>query len=56
MPVQLKVGDVVTRLDSREASFSVNVDTPARPSEVILDPNAVLLDLDRTNNLKAITN
>ena len=56
MPVQLKVGDVVTRLDSREPSFSVNVDTPARPTEAVLDPNAVLLDLDRTNNLKAIAN
>jgi aminopeptidase N len=56
MPVQLKVGDVVTKLDSREASFSVTVDTPAKPTEVILDPNAFLIDLDRSNNLKVISN
>ena len=56
MPVRLKVGDVVTNLDSREASFSVNVDTPNKPTEVVIDPDAILLDLDRQNNTKAITN
>jgi aminopeptidase N len=56
MPVQLKVGDVVTRLDSRDASFSVNVDTATKPTEVVLDPNVILIDLDRSNNLKVIGN
>ena len=54
MPVRLKVGDVVTRLDSRDATFSVNIDTAARPTEVVIDPDAVLLDLNRNNNVKAI--
>jgi hypothetical protein len=56
MPVKLKVGDVVTSLDSRDATFSVSVDTPARPSEAIIDPEFVLLDINRQNNVKAITN
>jgi hypothetical protein len=56
MPVRLKVGDVVTRLDSREATFSVNVDTPSKPAEVVLDPDAILIDLDRTNNTRTISN
>ncbi|HEY0808939.1 MAG TPA: hypothetical protein VGD49_02210, partial [Longimicrobiales bacterium] len=54
MPVRLKVGDVVTRLDSRDATFSVNIDTATRPTEVVIDPDAVLLDLNRNNNVKAI--
>jgi hypothetical protein len=56
MPVRLKVGDVVTNLDSRDTSFSVNVDTPNKPTEVVLDPDFILLDLDRQNNIKAISN
>jgi hypothetical protein len=56
MPITLKVGDVVTRVDSREATFTVNVDTPARPREAVLDPDAYLLDLNRQNNLKVISN
>jgi hypothetical protein len=56
MPVQLKVGDVVKRLDSRESRFPVTVETATRPSEVVLDPAAMLIDLDRQNNLKVIGN
>ena len=37
MPVQLKVGDAVKRLDSREASFSVTVETASKPAEAVLD-------------------
>ena len=56
MPVQLKVGDVVTKLDSRDASFSVHVDTPSKPAEAVLDPNAMLIDLDRSNNTRPVGN
>ncbi|HET9440171.1 MAG TPA: M1 family aminopeptidase [Longimicrobiales bacterium] len=56
MPVELKVGDVVQRLDSRESSFSVTVETTTKPTEVVIDPNIVLIDLDRQNNLKVISN
>ena len=55
MPVGLKVGDVVTRLESRDATFSVNVDTVNRPTEAVLDPDAILIDLNRANNVKRIT-
>jgi hypothetical protein len=56
MPVRLKVGDVVTRLDAREPAFSVTVETAARPTEALLDPDVVLIDPDRQNNLKVISN
>ena len=56
MPVRLKVGDVITRLESREPSFSVTVETAARPTEALLDPDVVLIDPDRQNNLKVISN
>ena len=56
MPVRLKVGDVVTRLEAREPSFSVTVETAARPAEALLDPDVVLIDPDRQNNLKVISN
>lgn len=56
MPVQLKVGDVVTKLDARETTFTATVDTAVRPTEVVLDPDAILIDLDRSNNVKAIGN
>ena len=55
MPTRLKVGDVVTRIDSRDATFSVTVDTPQKPTEIVIDPDAVLLDLNRNNNVKPIT-
>ncbi len=56
MPVKLKVGDVVQLLAAREPSFSVTVDTPTRPTEVRLDPDVVLLELDKQNNIRQLTN
>jgi len=50
MPVELRVGDVTRRLDSRDRRQVVEVTTAARPREAVLDPRQVLLDLDRTNN------
>jgi hypothetical protein len=48
MPVTLQVGDVRRTLDSRERTQVVEVVTASRPAEVILDPDRVLLLLDRT--------
>jgi hypothetical protein len=50
MPVQLQVGGTSRTLDSREQRQVVQVTTRERPREAVLDPRAVLLDLDRTNN------
>jgi hypothetical protein len=54
MPITLRVGDVEQRLTSREPVQIVEVTTPARPDEVVLDPEMVLLDLDRSNNRRAV--
>jgi aminopeptidase N len=54
MPVQLQVGGTTRTLDSREPRQVVEVVTRERPREAVLDPRAVLLDLDRTNNRAAI--
>ena len=54
MPVRLRVGDVVTQLDSREPTFSVTVDTADQPTSAMIDPDAILLDVDRSNNIKPI--
>ncbi|MDQ3388308.1 MAG: M1 family metallopeptidase [Gemmatimonadota bacterium] len=50
MPVQLVVGGVSRTLDSRERTQTVQVETSGRPSEVVLDPQRILLDVDPTNN------
>ncbi len=50
MPVDLQVGDVTRRLDSRETVQTVEVITQTRPDEVVLDPETIILDADRTNN------
>ncbi|MFW6078710.1 MAG: M1 family metallopeptidase [Gemmatimonadota bacterium] len=55
MPVELHVGDVVCRLDSRDRRFTVAVETPNRPGTVVLDPDAKLLDVDRSNNEREVT-
>jgi hypothetical protein len=54
MPVVLQVGDVRRTLDSRERSHRVRVRTAARPAEVLLDPEWVLIDPDRSNNRHAL--
>lgn len=50
MPVVLRVGDETRTLESREARQVVEVATPTRPEEVVLDPDWVLIDYDRANN------
>jgi len=55
MPVDLRVGDTVQRLTSRERRQTVSVTTPSRPNAVTLDPDNVLIDLDPANNARDIS-
>jgi peptidase M1-like protein len=50
MPVEVKVGEVRRRLESRARRQSVEVVTREKPAEVVLDPRWVLIDPDRSNN------
>jgi hypothetical protein len=54
MPVELRVGSATRRLDSRERRQTVEVITAQRPTEAVLDPDEILLDLDPTNNRAAL--
>lgn len=54
MPVELQVGEAVRRLDSRARRQTVEVITRERPREAILDPRDVLLDIDSSNNRRAV--
>lgn len=55
MPVELRVGDTVQRLTSRERRQIVTVITATRPATVTLDPGNVLLDIEPGNNAKEPT-
>ena len=50
MPVVLRVGDATRTLDSRARRQTVEVVTRARPVAAVLDPEWVLLDMERANN------
>jgi hypothetical protein len=50
MPVTLQVGGATRQLTSRDVRQTVTVLTPVKPTEVVLDPAALLLDVDRSNN------
>lgn len=50
MPVTVRIGDEERRLEGRGAVQSVEVETAERPGRVVVDPDVVLLDTDRTNN------
>lgn len=54
MPVTLRVGGQDVRLDSRERRQTVDVRTTTRPTEAVLDPEFQLLDMDRSNNARAL--
>ena len=54
MPVTLQVGDATVELDSRERRQLVEVRTASRPTEAVLDPQLRVLDMDRSNNTKAL--
>ncbi|HSL69045.1 MAG TPA: M1 family aminopeptidase, partial [Longimicrobiales bacterium] len=52
MPVELQVGAVARRLESRNRQQVVYVDTDARPAAAVLDPKRALIDVDPANNRK----
>lgn len=52
MPVTLQVGNVRQRLTSREPRQVIEIETQTRPTEVVLDPDLILIDYNRTNNRK----
>lgn len=54
MPVTLRVGDETRTLDSREVRQTVEVVTADRPTEAVLDPENVLLDIDPSNDRAAV--
>ena len=55
MPVTLKVGPEEVRIDTRERSTTVEVVTENRPDAVELDPERVLLDVDRSDNRRELS-
>jgi hypothetical protein len=55
MPVELRVGDTTQLLNSREARQQVEVVTPTRPAEAVLDPRSVLIDVNPANNRRAVS-
>lgn len=52
MPVRLRVGSETRTLTARDRRQIVEITTRARPTEAVLDPDNVLLDLDASNNKK----
>jgi aminopeptidase N len=50
MPVVLRVGGQTRTLDSRDRRQTVEVVTDTRPAEAVLDPDWVLIDMDRSND------
>ena len=50
MPVVVEVGPERQTLEGRAASQRIEVVTTERPDAVVVDPDLVLLDIDRSNN------
>lgn len=55
MPVELDVAGQRVALDDRARRQRVQVRTAVRPSQVVLDPDVRLLDMDRSNNVMALS-
>ena len=55
MPVTVQVGSERMVLDGREETQVVEVTTGARPTAVVVDPDVVLIDTDRSNNRAEVT-
>jgi hypothetical protein len=54
MPVELRVGEELRLLTSRDRRQTVEVITSERPREAALDPRDLLLDYDPANNRRAV--
>ena len=54
MPVTIRMGEENVELRSRERRQMVTFRTSTRPTEVVLDPDFELLDMDRSNNSKTL--
>lgn len=54
MPVHVRAGDQTVLAESRERRQTVTITTSNRPSEVVLDPDNVLIDIAPGNNRKTI--
>ncbi len=50
MPVVVEAGDARARIDGRADREELVLVTEERPARVVLDPDLVLLDVDRSNN------
>jgi aminopeptidase N len=50
MPITVRIGDEERQLEGRGEVQSVEVETTERPERIVLDPEVVLLDTDRSNN------
>lgn len=50
MPITVRIGDEERRLEARGDVQFLEVETAERPERVVLDPEVVLLDTDRSNN------
>lgn len=55
MPVVVEVGGVRARIDGRADSEELRLVTASRPEQVRLDPDHVLLDIDRDNDSRSLT-
>jgi hypothetical protein len=54
MPVRVRVGTEERTLTSRERRQLLEVITAERPAEVVIDPDEVLIEVDRTNNRRRL--
>ena len=54
MPVTVQVGSEQRELTGRDPVQTVEVVTPQRPDAVVVDPEGVLIDMDPSNNRRAL--
>jgi aminopeptidase N len=52
MPVDLRVGDTVQRLTSRDRRQTVTIAVSGPPTVAVIDPDNVLLDVNPANNTR----